>query len=356
MGKRVTLQDVADQAGCSKATVSIVLNSKPGISEALRKKVLAVCGSLGYGKLDIPGEQPSARICIIDVVRDSFIAEPRLLEFRNYYVRGIQKRCGELNVGLEMLTLYELDIEQLQSSLGQWNDLSGIIVLGSDLQSEEDFDMFSSSEMPIVFIDTFYTSPGYNFINVDNSGGMMLLLNYLESLNHREAGLISIDTINYNIRERENAFIEIARRRKLITNDRWCFRFNMADENDLSACIQGLLKTNSLPSAIVCTTDLIPIQLFPILTAMEIDVPGDLSVVSFGDLSLSKVIRPRLTVVDPPKNQIGRAAVELIVNRLDKWNQPENLGYRLNPERVLAAGNLIVRESAAECPKGRGEA
>ena len=216
--------------------------------------------------------------------------------------------------------------------------------------------MFSSIEMPIVFIDTFYTSLGYNFINVDNSGGMMLLLNYLESLNHREAGLISIDTINYNIRERENAFIEIARRRKFITNDRWCFRFNMADENDLSACIQGLLKTNSLPSAIVCTTDLIPIQLFPILTAMEIDVPGDLSVVSFGDLSLSKVIRPRLTVVDPPKNQIGRAAVELIVNRLDKWNQPENLGYRLNPERVLAANNLIVRESSAECPKGRGEA
>ena len=346
----MTLRDVADLAGCSKATVSLVLNAKTGISEAMRKKVLAACGALGYGKLDIPGNEASARICIIDVVRDSFIAEPKLLEFKSYYVRGIQKRCDELNVGLETAVLYKLDTEELQSSLRQWDDLSGIIVLGSDLQSEEDFEMFSPIQMPIVFIDTFYTALGYNFINVDNRGGMMLLLNCLKSLGHREVGLISIDTINYNIRERERAFIEIAGSGKFITNDQWCFRFNMADENDLLSRIRDLISTNTLPSAVVCTTDLIPIQLFPILTAMGIDVPGRLSVVSFGDLSLSRFIRPRLTTIDPPKNQIGRAAVELIINQLDKANQPENLGYRLNPERVLVSNNLIVRESAAECP------
>ena len=347
MGKRVTLQNVADLAGCSKATVSIVLNSKTGISEAMRKKVLAACSTLGYGKLAI-GE-PFARICLVDVERDSFIAEPKLLEFKNYYIRGIQKRCGELNVGLEMITLYELDAEPLQASLRQWKDLSGIIVLGSDLQSEEDFAMFAWIEMPIVFIDTFYTSLRYNFINVDNRGGMMLLLNYLKSLNHSKIGLISINTINYNIRERESAFMEMARRHKL--NDKWLFRFNMDDKNDLSAYIQGLLDANTLPTAIVCTTDLIPIQLFPLLTAMKIDVPGALSVVSFGDLNLSKIIRPQLTAADPPKNQIGRAAVELITKQLDKSNQAENLGYRLNPERVLVANNLIIRESTAECSR-----
>ena len=115
-----------------------------------------------------------------------------------------------------------------------------------------------------------------------------------------------------------NVFIEMARCGKL--NDKWLFRFNMDDKNDLSAYIQGLLDANILPTAIVCTTDMIPIQLFPLLTA-----------------------------ADPP--QIGRAAVELITKQLDKSNQAENLGYRLNPERVLVANNLIIRESTAECSR-----
>ena len=347
MGKKATIQDVANLAGCSKATVSFVLNGKPGISEATRKKVFSACTALGYGTIELPDQEPAARICLVDVVRDSYISEPNLFEFKNFYIRGIQKRCDELNIAIETVALYELDTDQFKTSVQKFGSISGFIVLGSDLQNEDEFEIFSWIDKPIVFIDTFYTSLKYNFINVDNRAGMMLLLNHLKQLNHQEVGLISINTINYNIREREDAFIEAVRHAKLSTRDEWFFRFNMANENDLSTYVHHLTEQGRLPSAIVCTTDLIPIQLFPVFTTHGINVPQDVSVVSYGDLSLSKIIRPQLTTIDPPKNQIGRSAVELIVNRLDDANNHENLGYELNPERVLISNNMIIRESAA---------
>ncbi|WP_020613003.1 LacI family DNA-binding transcriptional regulator [Sediminispirochaeta bajacaliforniensis] len=348
MEKKATLQDVAQLAGCSKSTVSFVLNGRPGISETTRNKVLAACSKLGYGRFDIPTGDATTRICCIDVVRDSFISEPKLFEFKSFYLRGIQKRCGELNILLETISLYDLDKEKLKMALAGFTDVSGIIVMGSDLQSEADFGIFEIINIPIVFIDTFYPSLKYSFINVDNRSGMALLLSYLKQLRHQQVGLISINTINYNIRDREEAFIDTMRHSALSFQEEWFFKFSMANENDLYSYIERLKEANRLPSAFICTTDLIPIQLFPIFSKLAIHVPQDISVVSYGDLSLGQIIRPQLTSIDPPKNQIGRAAVELIVNQLDVSNRPENLGYHLNPERVLVSNNLIVRESAAE--------
>ena len=347
MGKKATIKDVANLAGCSKATVSFVLNGKPGISESTRKKVINACNTLGYGTIELPLTMPLAKICLIDVVRDSFISEPNLFEFKRFYVRGIQKRCDELNIEIESVTLYELSVGQVKGSVQKLSDVSGFIVLGSDLQTEKEFEIFSWIDKPTVFIDTFYASQKYNFINIDNRSGMMLMANHLRELGHREVGLISINTINYNIREREEVFEEVARWARFATRDEWIFRFNIDNENDLAAYVEELYRDGNMPSAIICTTDLIPIQLFPAFAAVGVEVPRDVSVVGYGDLHLSTIIRPQLTSINPPKNQIGRAAVELIANRLQEANQMEALGYNLNPERVLVSNNIIVRESAS---------
>lgn len=348
MKNKPTLLDVARIAGCSKSTVSFVLNNKKGISANTRERVLTACKELKYGEMEIYSEKSPITLCLLDIILDSNISQYRLFEVKSFYLRGIQTRCQELNINLETITLYELDKEKLKESLDSIPDLSGVIVFGSDLQKEAEFLLFKDLSLPFVFIDSYYPSQEYNFINVDNYSGTFKLLKYLSDLNHKDIGLLSIDSINFNIQERKKAFQQSLHISGLHSNENWVFEYSLQNDEMLDAYIKGLIDSNNLPTVFICTTDLISVQLLPILAKYHISAPRDLSIVSFGDLNISQITSPQITTIDPPKNQIGRAAVQLIVNRLDKKSIPDALGYTLNSERVLISYNLLIRDSACE--------
>lgn len=336
MGIRV--KDIAELVGVSSTTVSLVLNNKPGAGKELRERILKAAKELGYAA---PRVVTTGSLCLLHIARHGHTVNRDHDVFIADYIEGLGHGAKRAGFSLEIVAFKPSPIEQvLEAALEKPAD--GFIVLGTEL-SREEVEAFGAIRKPLVFIDTYHDELDFDFVDMNNQDSVFRLLVHLKAMGHRSIGFVGGAIETRNMRLREEGYFAGLRSLGLEAKPGQVFSVDQTYHGARSDMRTILERHPPLPTALVCANDIIACGCLKACSDAGIRIPEELSIVGFDDLPLSAVVDPPLTTIRVSKAQIGRMAVQLVVDRIHGEAD-------LPSVKVLISGKLVERHSV--CPIG----
>jgi DNA-binding LacI/PurR family transcriptional regulator len=351
------LADIAAQAGVSEATVSRVLNGKPGVSAATRQAVLAALDLLGYER-PVRLRQRSAGL--IGLITPE-LENPIFPAFAQVIGQALT-RDGYTPI-LATQTPGGSTEDELVEMLVE-RGVSGIIfVSGLHADSTADigrYERLHAQGVPFVLINGFSEKITAPFVSPDDQGAMRLAVTHLAALGHERIGLAVgpkrfvpvLRKIQGFTRSMEEV-LGVAPRdcEKLIQHSLFTLEGGQAAA---TALISGGC------TAVVTASDMMALGAIRAARQLGLTVPGDVSVVGFDDSPLIAFTDPPLTTIRQPVPAMGQAAVRALLEEIGGTPAPHS-EFVFLPELVVrgstAAGpGLTPAVAAAPGPTGKTEA
>ena len=338
--QRVTLTDVAKQAGVSPATVSKVLNGRSDVAARTRRHVLDVIGRTGYKPTTPRHDRPRNRtlVAVLDFVASRYAGT---------VLQEILTAATE--AGAELLLRLPPDPSAVMSAEAartwitdqQASGAVGIIELAVAVP-DPIRTAAGDLEMPIVAIDPIDTTDSRVVsIGATNWAGGRSATDHLIGLGHRRIAWIGGPSNSAPSVERFHGYraaLEAARLPPdpaLVHHDAFSVEAGHRHGRDL-------LTRAAPPTAVVAGNDEIAIGVLTAAKELRIDVPGRLSVTGFDDTPQTEWTTPTLTTVRQPLTGMGRMAVETVL-AMAKGSPPPS-------QHLQLATTLTVRDSTGPAP------
>lgn len=335
---QLTIADIARLANVSKATVSAVLNEKPGISQATREKILEIIKKVNYHPSHVARSLSSRKTKSIGLVIKEIV--------NPYYARimkGVFDGCTE-NRYTVLLGSSELSPEKEKQSIETLINyrVDGLII--SPLHGQDvDFSYLADllrENYPLVTLNAVQNYVT-NVVDVDNIQASYKAVCYLIESGHSKIAYFAGPTSSVHSHERQQGYQQALIDNNFPIQKQLIVQAGSYIENGYIAGKDFFSKNNALPTAILCYNDLVAIGLINALAELNIAVPEQVSVIGFDDIDFCKSFRVPLTTVHIPAYEIGREAAELLVKQINNRFNPLN-------EKVILDAQLIIRNSCAK--------
>lgn len=333
----LNIGDIARLANVSKATVSAVLNNKPGISQPTRDRVLEIVRKFNYRPSHVARSLSNRQTqCIGLVIKE--IVNP-------YYARimkGVFDGCTE-NGYTVLLGSSELSPEKEKQSLETLlnHRVDGLII--SPLQGHDiDFTYLADllrDHYPLVMLNVVQNYPT-NVVDIDNIQAAYQAVSYLAELGHVKIAYFAGPRFSAHSGDRLQGYQQALIDKILPLHRNYIVQSGSYIEDGLAQGKHFFSQPIDLPTAVLCYNDLVAIGLMNALLDLNIAVPEQVSVVGFDDIDFCKSFRIPLTTVHIPTYEIGRTAAELLIKQITHRDTPLN-------EKIILEANLVIRNSCA---------
>ncbi len=306
---KVTVAQIAKEAGVSPGTVSNALNNRKGsLSEEKRKHIIEVAEKLGYFK---KGRRTGILRLVIYSRKERIVGDT---PFFSELVRGFETEASKQGYQLNISYINNADGEEIQK-LDDISVCDGLLLLGTEMQFE-DVVLFENFKIPYVIIDNAYIRQNCDFVAINNRDGMYEITSYVIDKGHVRIGLInSINQIN-NFKERKLGFLQALMDRNIeFIPEYESFVTPTIDESyiDFSKYLKEIIEQNEeIPTAFVAVNDNIALGALKAIKEMNLNI----SVAGFDDIPFSSVSNPPLTTVEVDKMYLGKVAVSRLVKKL----------------------------------------
>ena len=326
-------------AQTSTATVSRVLSNKPGVTEDKRRRILQIAERVGYSPNRIAKNLSLKKSHVFGFIA----ADIRNLAYVEFFHR-IQSLAREIGYQFHIADS-EQDVEKERANINLMREhrAEGLIVFPvHDWHTGSDFDHFLQLKLqryPFVLIGR---ADGYGFDSVvsEEVPTAMELTHHLLELGHRRIGFLGAEDENRCIAERmegtraalAEAGLELRPEDMVPLRDSWQEEF------------KAVLARPDRPTAFVCVNDVWAMMAYRPLHELGLQIPRDVSLVSFGDNLWSQHLVPSLTTSVERTAEIAEAAMAVLLRRLDDPGAP--------PVRESIDQDIRLRESTAPPPSG----
>lgn len=329
MGKP-TMDDVAEKAGVSRALVSLVMRDSPRVSDHSREKVQLAAAELGYRPNQSARNLASGQTNTIGVM---------LNDLHNPYFTEMTEGAAEEadSHGLQLLINSGWqrpggEIPAIESFLSHRTD--GLL-LGSPRLSPDVLEEYAT-QVPVVSVSHYSRPSAFDTVSNDEAKGAALIVDHLVDLGHSRIAHIDAGD-GAGGRERRGAFSAAMMAHGIapiiVEGD-----YNEAGGYEGA---RNLMELRDPPTALFAANDLAAVGALSYLREQEIDVPGQVSVVGYDNTILAHVGTSALTTVHQPRQEIGRRAMQLLVERI---------AGRKEAKHELVEPSLIIRSSTGRAP------
>lgn len=332
-------KDIAEMLGVSTATVSLVLNNKPGVGDKKRQEIINKIRELGCGHMlrEVPLNRGSIGFVIYK--RGGRIIEES--PFFAYILEGISGSIRKHGYGMGCVYLDSgMSAEEQKRQIAAYG-FSGMIIFGTEME-REDLEAFKESGVPFSVLDNSFQESDVDAVAINNAQGMRKAAEHLREMGHTRVGYLkSRERIN-SFREREQLFFRQIRelgmscRAEDIVEAGYC-------EQEIAQGVRAYLdrrKREELPTAFFAENDYIACAAMQAMQEAGFRIPEDFSVIGFDDRPVSRVVSPALTTINVPKDIFGPAAVELLISRIE--------GGRAQSMKITVGTELVKRESVIQ--------
>ncbi|SDS25199.1 LacI family DNA-binding transcriptional regulator [Paraoerskovia marina] len=334
------LAEVAAKVGVSEATVSRVLNGKPGVSQATRDSVLTALDVLGYERpTKLRGERGRLVGLVLPELANPIF--PALAEV----IGGALAQQGYTPVLCTRSAGGISESEYIDLLLTQ--QVSGVIFAGG-LYSERaadhaHYERLSALNLPVVLINASIEELDFPQVSCDDLIAMHQALGHVISLGHRRIGFLLGPADHVPSERKLAAAHEFAERRGVVLDPDLIVHSQYSLESGQAAATR-LVERGA--TAVVAASD--PLALGAVRAARRVglQVPHDVSVVGYDDSALMNLTDPALTTVRQPIDAMGRAAVDLLAAMVG--------GGDVSRDELLFEPELVVRGSTAAAPASTG--
>ncbi|NEG70288.1 LacI family DNA-binding transcriptional regulator [Bifidobacterium choloepi] len=331
-----TLIDIAEKAGVSQATVSRVINAKPGASEQSRKKVLAAIEELG---LPLDRLQRNGTKLVAIVTPD--LSNPIFAEYVTALVTLFARR-GLLAI-VCAYSLAGTSEEGFVRMLATQSPVGAVFLSGTyDLQdgSDDVYRPLVERHVPLVFVNGSEARESALVVGTDDAAAMTMAVRHLADLGHERIGLLMGDRDHLPSIVKERAAREFLAARGIDVPSGLTAWTTYGVESGRQAA-RRILENGA--TAIACASDELALGAVRAALAMGLDVPGDVSVTGYDDSPLMGAVTPALTTVRQPVRAISRAVVNSLAARIAGRGDADDDGL------LLLEPELVVRETTAPC-------
>jgi DNA-binding LacI/PurR family transcriptional regulator len=329
------LAEVAKKVGVSEATVSRVLNGRPGVSDSTRDAVLTALDVLGYER---PTQLRGQRARLIGLVLPELAANPIFPALAEVIGGALAQRgftpvlCTRTAGGLSEADYVSMLLDQ---------HASGVVFLGGhyhELAAPHDhYRLLHSRRIPVVLVNAAVDGLEFPCVATDDLTAASQAFRHLASLGHKRIGLVIGPEDHMPSRRKLAAFTERAQQAGLAAAPVEHALFSLEGGQ---AATTRMLRENV--SGIICGSDVLALGAIRAIRRAGLTVPGDVSVVGYDDSAWLNSTDPPLTTIRQPIEPMGRAAVALLVNQMET--------VAAHPEELLFEPELVVRGSTGPAP------
>ncbi|MDT9726231.1 LacI family transcriptional regulator [Xylanibacillus composti] len=346
MTKKITMQQIADHLGVSKFVVSKALSGKGGVSESTKERVIQAASQLGYFaqknaymknvRRDVPTAGAGGNKQSVLVLMPNIRFQTRDSLYWGKILDGISARLEE--IGLGMVIISEQSIDHFLHILNP-NGILGLIGVG-EISTSLLLEVHRIG-LPMVLVDHEDPLIPSDTIFVNNYDCMSRLTKHLIGIGHKRMNFIGNARYSRSFHDRWIAFRSVLEENQLQTDmkEEWLFQLEGIQDFQEQIKLWAIRKQRAgqLPTAVLCANDMIAIDAVNAFNELGLAVPHDISVTGFDNIEDAYRTKPALTTVNVPKEAMGKKAVEQLLLRIDKKQEPL--------EKILILGEVIYRES-----------
>lgn len=335
-----TLKDVAEAAGVSSATASLVLNGRAGgrVSTGLAGRVEEAAARLNYRPNLVARSLRTQESKTIGIISNDVATTP----FAGAMLSGAQEIAWR-NGWLLLLVNSNGDAAMEQAaarSLIQRN-VDGFIYAAMFHQEIQTPDYLKGQK--VILLDCVDSAKKLDSVVPDEYQGATDAVQYLVAQGHKRIAHIGTQENTIAGRERLKAFKDVLKTNKLDFNPDYVVEVAGANSIDGYAGTQILLALKDCPTAIFCYTDRMAMGAYEAITEAGLSVPKDISVVGFDNqLNIADALRPPLTTVQLPYFEMGAWAATRLLEAIDSENSEP-----LKQQGQVIACPLVIRDSVA---------
>ena len=331
--KKSTISDVAREANVSKATVSRVLNNAPNVADELRERVMEAIQKLDY--------QPSRAARVLkmnlqDVI--GFLIPSITDSIFGAILQSAQDLAYENKIGiLAYSTADNLKRQQMYLDNLQAEQVAGIILVPAPDTNPEVLSSVQEQGIPIVLLDRKLEKFDGDCIASDNVKAASSAVNHLiENGYTKIATIAGSQNVSSGI-ERLNGYRLALEQAKLPINPDW-IKFGNFTEKDSYIALKSLIEQDNRPDALFIANDAMTIGALRAIRELDIDIPNELAIIGFDELSLANLLQPTLTTIEQATESIGQESLRMLFDRIQR---PERIARIIQfPTRIN------VRESS----------
>lgn len=338
--KRVTIKDVAAEAGVSTQTVSRVINDRPDVANATRKHVREVIDRLGYRPSALARSMIRRRNYTLGVVTAGlkYIGPSRVLH-------GITDTAEEEGYGLllkQLPSFGSMAVEPLLDRLVE-RRVEGLIWAVPEVGDNHLWLQEQSMrlDMPIVVTSTRRRPDGY-VVNIDNYAGGQMATRHLLEQGYRHIGHISGPLDWWEAQQRKAAWADVLAEAGLRVDDKTWTEGNWSSASGQRAALQ-LFEQYPKMDAVFVGNDQMALSVLQLAAERGIVVPQALGVVGFDGIPESPYFWPPLTTVSQDQHRLGSNAVRVLIEMIDARQKDS---ASVENQRLLLQPELVVRDSS----------
>ncbi len=356
---KVTVSDLSELTGVSRATISRVLNNNSGVNDEIRKKVLQAVEKTGYKRNNSVHKAdkdslPFSKITIL-------VNDHTLLTSNNFYypiIDKLNKKAQEFNLTLNFHINTNVGVtESLDEIL---NDSESIILVGSD--KEDILDAIHKRSLPCVLLNGVDPLMRFSSVVPDNELASFLVTDYLIKKGHRKIKMLTANMKNSTF-ERTEGFMRALR----MHNIEFDYKTNIIDlvkiakkvdpqrnfildieqgrvgyDFGTSLYVDYLIENHYFDdcTAVFCLCDTSAISLLSKLNEHKIKVPEEISLIAIDDINISAMMNPALTTANIDRGLLASIALDILFKTAK--------GEILKPLRICQSVDLVERESVLD--------
>jgi LacI family transcriptional regulator len=325
------IQEVAARAGVSSTTVSHVVNNTRFVAEHTRARVQAAMDELGYRPNALARSLRRGQTHTIGLILPDS-ANPFFAEVG----RGIESAAFDLGYSVILCnTEGDLDKEHLYMDVLSNKQVDGIIFVAAGERTDS-LRALLRRKLPVVVVDRNLTGVEVDAVLTDNRQGGYLATRHLIELGHRRIGCIAGPSHLTPSADRVTGYRTAMTEAGLPTEDGLIVRGDFHPESGRTAAL-ALLSRSDPPTAIFACNDLMAVGTLRAAAETGRSVPVDVAIVGFDDIELASYTFPPLTTVAQPKLEMGRMALQLLIEHMRDKSRPT--------DREVLPTKLVVRGS-----------
>ncbi len=329
---RVTIVDVANEAGVAVSSVSSALNGRPGVSDATRERIVQIAKDLGFVP-SLRGKSLSGRRAYtvgLVVQRDPDVLE--LDPFFGGFIGGIEEAIDPRGYAVVLQVGARPDeVLQRYRKLAADRRVDGVFMVDLEVDDQRTA-LVQELDLPAVAIN-----PGDGFplpaVRQDADAGIRATVHHLVELGHRRIAYVGGRAHLLHSVQRERAWRSALDEVGLAPGPVVPGDFTYLGG---SAAASALLALAEPPTAVVCANDLSAMGLIAQAQHLGVAVPEQLSVAGFDDIRLGTYVRPSLTTVRTTPRELGQEAGRLLIDLIEDGSAADVR---------IADAQLVVRES-----------
>lgn len=327
-----TIKDIARLAQVSTSTVSHVLNSTRFVSDSVKDRVLSAVKDLNYAPSALARSLKTKNTrtfgMLVTTSTNPFFAE---------VVKGVEAHCY-LNGYSLILCNTEGDADRIRFSLSTLlqKQVDGLLLMCSEAEAPAFSQLSSQPNLPTVVMDWGPTDFQCDKIQDNSRQGGYLATRYLIEQGHKDIGCVSGPLDKLPSQQRLAGFVDAMTEANLPLQPQWQISGNFECDGG-AAAFESLMQAPTRPTAMFVSNDVMAMGFIHAAYYAGINIPEQLSVIGYDDIELARYLTPALTTIHQPKQQLGRTAVEVLLERL---NNPGS-----SSKTIQLEPSLVIRDT-----------